>query len=49
MDLPLNGNKITDFSQNHTNWFSGMLRIAGMAQPGTLSGNLGNLLRLERT
>jgi hypothetical protein len=43
MDLPLNGNKITDFSQNHTNWFSGMLRIAGMAQPGTLSGNLGNL------
>jgi hypothetical protein len=41
-----NANGSTDFSYRPTLWFSGLVRIAGMAQPGNLSGNLGDLSSL---
>jgi hypothetical protein len=49
MDIPMMGDSRhnsggqTDYAFNNIFWLSGLLRIAGMAQPGTLTGNLGDV------
>lgn len=49
MDIPVMGASAhdpagtTDYAYNNIWWLSGLLRIAGMAQPGPLTGSLGDL------
>jgi hypothetical protein len=42
----LNPGGKTDYTYDNTWWFSGFLRVTGMAQPGSLSANLGSLSSL---